>query len=688
MSARQRWKTTSVPEMALFFKAIEPAQLADPGAQLAKVLEFRKSITEGKEFLYKEFATPAQLADFMDGVFAEYAKSQRNSESSQATTSSEQRASQSPAAGEDEISIDDGSIEKVLSVAHAAELGTSSKQLDFWGRLRLWLHATALFGESRPHLAIGVHEANLVYRVRSWALSAAERWALVDSMLSESSHYIPGWVWLSERGLDATRSRLWDFCLAGGESRKGAAALLAVDDKIIGTSAQVRSLLADEVVSPHLCRLLERCGTMEHLSLLEEVGASADEVRKRVFAKAEFEITRRCGPEITLEVAYGYVNAGVKDALSVLVPKLLAANAEVSPSALSLISNERFRAAAAEEILSAKRMSISSASDLLKDPGQTVRAVAVKALVGFGWTFSRTQIADLFPENSRGGLLSRFMSGVDVDELAVAGKRNLTVDQLQPMVEFFSTDGRSAFHVLAFDHWDHYANEVAKQLDEEFEPLLQRAEQKALSDGYSAIAVWSQGETDLIEFVRGSFLRSALEAVARHGHPKATTWVQRYSAPEHPVAVRVGALRLQLSLGATPDYSAVLLNLGDFPAELVEQLIPELLTSLDPDPKVVEAIAKVANVAGREVLRRSLAGSVNEPWHEVLSECLNSGTDKARQVAALVLCDIKSEAELLTILDSYVSQATYFYDVVAIFDWHVFGLEPYRSAIGAVTSFG
>lgn len=55
--ARRRYEKTGSPEMFCFFKQLDLPSLADPGEQLAKVLEFRQRLEASHQVLYRTFTT-------------------------------------------------------------------------------------------------------------------------------------------------------------------------------------------------------------------------------------------------------------------------------------------------------------------------------------------------------------------------------------------------------------------------------------------------------------------------------------------------------------------------------------------------------------------------------------------------------------------------------------------------------
>lgn len=60
--AKRRLGITGAPEIFCFFRQLDLPSLADPGEQLAKVLEFRRRLEESNQVLYRTYSTVAQFA--------------------------------------------------------------------------------------------------------------------------------------------------------------------------------------------------------------------------------------------------------------------------------------------------------------------------------------------------------------------------------------------------------------------------------------------------------------------------------------------------------------------------------------------------------------------------------------------------------------------------------------------------
>ncbi len=72
--ALDRWKKDGAPEIFVFFKHVDPGQMADPGRQLEKVLAFRKSLEDSRQVLYRFFEDDKAFKAEVDRHLRAYAK--------------------------------------------------------------------------------------------------------------------------------------------------------------------------------------------------------------------------------------------------------------------------------------------------------------------------------------------------------------------------------------------------------------------------------------------------------------------------------------------------------------------------------------------------------------------------------------------------------------------------------------
>jgi hypothetical protein len=72
--AMERWRKTGSPEIFVFFKHIDPGQMADPGPQLQKVLDFRRQLEDSRQVLYRVVADEKAFTTEVDRHLRAYAK--------------------------------------------------------------------------------------------------------------------------------------------------------------------------------------------------------------------------------------------------------------------------------------------------------------------------------------------------------------------------------------------------------------------------------------------------------------------------------------------------------------------------------------------------------------------------------------------------------------------------------------
>lgn len=72
--ALDRWKNTEAPEIFVFFKHVDAASMGDPGPQLKKVLDFRKSLEESRKVLPHFFNDEKEFSSEVDKHLRAYAR--------------------------------------------------------------------------------------------------------------------------------------------------------------------------------------------------------------------------------------------------------------------------------------------------------------------------------------------------------------------------------------------------------------------------------------------------------------------------------------------------------------------------------------------------------------------------------------------------------------------------------------
>lgn len=79
--AEELYKKNKIRNIALFFKAVDPIKLSDPGDQLKPVIKFKKEIEENKKYLFNQYKSIGEFSDMLDGHLARWLKDHKDSSS-------------------------------------------------------------------------------------------------------------------------------------------------------------------------------------------------------------------------------------------------------------------------------------------------------------------------------------------------------------------------------------------------------------------------------------------------------------------------------------------------------------------------------------------------------------------------------------------------------------------------------
>ena len=75
--AQEMYGKRDLLNLSLFFKGVDAAQVNDPGAQLQKVLAFKKKIEDAKTHLFKHFSELNEFAAELDKILAAWGRPHR-----------------------------------------------------------------------------------------------------------------------------------------------------------------------------------------------------------------------------------------------------------------------------------------------------------------------------------------------------------------------------------------------------------------------------------------------------------------------------------------------------------------------------------------------------------------------------------------------------------------------------------
>lgn len=691
--AIDRRRKTGKPEIWLFFKEIEEESKKDPGDQLKRVLKFKEEQIELKELMFKEFSDIEKWGQIIhDGLIAHVLDLVKFEPE---TVTQEQSVALEFAIGErvtkedqaEDIKVDypvelvslfDKIIDK-LKKGSAVAFDTSEGT-------RFFLQSSAWFSETHLGEVFGNHEINLAYTKRSeWEISESERWFLLRSFLSDTHNNRPGWFWL--KGKNETEiDNFLQWLLKNDTNvsvRRGAINLLA-DTFYRANRDIIESGLADndDNVIIDSIRLIRNAEKEEYLELLEP------------FINNENSLIRETAIEVQIELLYlkdpnqsfsFLIQSGTK------IPPLIdskfnALDLQVKPDLLlkGLKGSETpIRRFCAKYLRKSKLISKDDCNELLKDPDSLVRKEGLLELIELEEEIDMDFIKKLFPEpkQSGRGLLGYGLSLPEVraDDFIPMLFKKRSPEKLLSQLNFFNVNSEEAYRVLAIDYFQELKGRIRTDLDSEFETLRSNSEQK-LKEQYGDVSesISKSFKPEVLDFIKGNYISAALDGLALHGEKGDVKYARKYLGNTRHNVADYAALKLLSRFGESSDVNKLLdiasksygetkkmalevaLNLSENKNELLNNL-------MDHEDKVISNFS---------IIKLSIYDTQNKA--ELAKKLLNYKDDDRRIQGLSILLMNLSETELEGLLNEYLKQNTYYYNVVTWLDRCLYSTGRYK----------
>jgi Domain of unknown function (DUF4062) len=677
--ARQRREQSGTPEMWLFFKDVEPAVRQDPGEQLQKVLQFKNACISEKQILFKEFGTTEEWANLLRNDLLLHLLRLNKS------GSNEPAGDGLPLDG-----LQPGRSRSEAAVIVQAEVTTSPSLLPLSDVLRdlavganpqsyatqhgglfsarLYLIGLALLAESQTSSGlVGTHEINTLYRLRNeFEPLAIERALLSRTILADRADVKPGWYWFSQEP-SVQHNLLFSYALSDDdyEVRKGAFAELTRGSVVRDdwTAALFSANTAEaqplQVQSAYWAYLVAIVAPV-HRNLLERMQGS--EANREQVADLLRIIRIVSEPNAVLaEVATAPKPPSSRLAVELRVnidridqAVLVAAFSSRHDIVRELIAVELARRHLFDDVRPAAQ----------RDTLESIRVLEYR---------DRLQLA---PAGSEPPPLPNDLSYENSKALGLERIQNLSYDQLSSRIEWFNIDGPPAYEALAIKYWDRFANQCRSDIADCFgrvrQQSIDRRVQLLVDSGRSeadAVELVVHGDLKLDDkldsFIRRLFGAAALGAIAQHGSKEDATFVRPFLATslERDAAIealaRVGDLTdvpalVRLATESYAETQRLAARVAIQLSEGSDDVLRALIASNEPVP--VRLALEQAGRRGHDSLKAMAAG------------LLNSGNASIREIGAETIISLLDKVQLTALLESYVSQTPYYYNVVVAFD--------------------
>jgi hypothetical protein len=727
--AKTRRESTGDPEIWLVFKAPRSDKMGDPGDELRKVLEFRNEQISLRQVLFREISSSDEwercLFDWLIEHVWEHGQSiietdQRQAAETQPAVQAFESSRSNVPVGEQAVpKVSEQLVElssKVSRVVSSNNLEFSHADANLLGEFevaRLYLLSETWMALRYTSDFLGTHETNLLYKNRHRLdITVNEEFQILRTLLHDSSGVVPGWFWFSDAFPDGPESTL--LSIANDDSNTS----LRVSALKLLTSAQIHippnlwasMPLSDESerVSAEAIKYLGFAGDESALPLIE--AAALGNARPQVAAaasEAKYSILVRVDPTrafVELISNGQYPSAETIRAFGGIVGELTTENLAKGSEAPSA----EIRKLSITELARRGELPLELAERLREDPSTDIKQVALQVIVnqrGKSELDRLRQASKL--DTSPFSLLAGHRKEIDVDSIALNYYRTLPPERLLEAVEWVSIDGPIAYKALAIDHFDIISGLLRSDLETDFERIREKYLDgvKARSDEETAQRLSRQLQQEkLDEFMRSLYAESGLSGLAPHAQSSDIGIARKYLGDNHQ-NTRLAAVKIVSLFGDDTDVQT-LLDISDKAWGELENLaaISAIRLSAHPNLTAIEMARSDRRGRGEAALQwlfdqdsvevrdyfrgllKDESGDKRAQGIRYLSsrpshvdydsgeldgyfrELLNDEDQNNRVRGILFLVKRLSRMDLERLLDEYMGQPKYYYNVVTHLD--------------------
>ena len=482
-----RRENSGSPEIALFFKEIPDQFTEDPGEDLKRVLEFRKTIIAEKKILFQEFSKIQDIeklvrklmAAHVNRVKAEDAASEpkevraKPAESESEKEEGEKKSPDSSPFSAEGFAFLKNFVDRIGREDAMANLSTSDVA-------RFRLLANSISKPGNQEMALGVHDINILFSARTEGMKLENRETRRLAKLGFqhlSNENTPLWCWysdLSHSWLD--EAIVSSFVLTNDDEKVGALIVLSalareisIDDKHMIKRENILNVWFSEKSSARVrsaaLEYLTKMGTAEDYAVAKKEYDRNDSGTSRKALECMVGILLRTGPgnsaqQLVLESQFESLDA---DMLQSVLDRF--EQVETGKLLLGLEHlNAQVRLRALKELLGRNSLDEEMAKRLSGDSDASVRNEALAALLKFGRSFTEEEVKKiLITEGASDKKGEEFFARYQQERLKNFPERELTKE-----VENSSIFEDTAYFARAERYFAKHAKELRRDVDDTF----------------------------------------------------------------------------------------------------------------------------------------------------------------------------------------------------------------------------
>ncbi|WP_417807107.1 DUF4062 domain-containing protein [Thioclava sp.] len=688
--AKQHVNSGKMHDMTVYFKAIPPERLRDPGTSLQRVLEFKEECFSKRDALYKEYSDEDDFETLIRAKLNSIGWAEFEKRQSGLTRETKVEAPQAPVKARPETESGKNHLFSEptrLFLENIARRQAGWEETSAVEAARMRLVASTLYRSGNDETVLGAHDANLLFRYReNVELGSEEIGGLIDSGIAGfGSQNIPLWHWIAHH-LEGEKNleNLAITASIADETKQAHAvrliSLLGIEPSEIGAVVSrertIRRWLDEDAkrgVFTEALTYLERHGKQGDIPLLEELYHNSTSQHQAKLGDLILKLEARSGAthalSRALELAVDEVEEKTADELfensASLATEILI---ECAQSAAGII---RQRSAAILCDRGALHMEL--AGTLLSDPDYTVRYYAALALHSAGHpledSLAKKALAITKKNEGLGSLFAQTEINnehLDRYKLAVLSGKNF-----QELKKDYD-EGGILDEDAAFVLFREYPTKIKQELREQLKDGFERYFDTRLNDLQGVLGSENDAFNKTkkhIPFLRKRLTTAAIEALCGIKQ-KHDLELVRHVLDTYEVDLSESAIEFLGKFGdwsdlprikAMTEYRPTTLNLLaiGFPKALPPKAAAMLSIGKD---RIADLLAEdMELMLRRELLKQLKKKDVASMSDEILLQVLGHDDDECRVIIALKCAQFLSKTRLTSLLKIYSDHDGYRY---------------------------
>jgi len=575
-----------------------------------------------------------------------------------------------------------------------------TKNIDGQKRRRLFFLAASLFYETELSETLGTHEIGLFYKDRkSISLLGRERAFLIKHLFADASSLRAGWFWMRDIDGKPLFEHLRWLCINEGDKSTQIGCLQLLKNF---WSAKVESVFAQNIsatkeVSLKALEFLEILGTKQSLVVINNFTKHDDLEIQRAANKAKLSILAKYKASEAISLIQEFENEYATGSISNLGAIMLTLDVE-GLKKIKEHKDKKIKRIAVIELAKRGVFEEQELNALVKDNDTEIKFYAYSALIDKGKKYSIEEVRDNWPKQSlsmyQPSLLLGNFTNHDKMRLNNIISKVLATYSLEDLVkrsEWMQVDNDLAYLEFGLRKGIEFLKQVRTDLEFKFDRLkntyiAQLIELKEFSEKISDKRSVTQIQALIDSFYKNDdfqenhFIKSALKILIQYGTREDVRFAKQFMASEDR-ALKEIAMELFIHLADKDELSELVNIIVGSNAENIKEKAAIKALSLDDKGDVLKTLYESNSKALIKLYLKTVLRNKRYSNIESMQRFLLNSDEEIREMAVSCLMKLagRKRTTLERILDKYLENRTYYYNVVCWLDRIIYAPQKFKT---------